>query len=98
MGLFDFLKSKKKKAEESLAKETAEKEAAEVMQMDESGLEGIEPLETRYTQEYQDFLASQEATAEKAAVKEVAAEEAAAAEEAPAEERDAPSDAESAAD
>ena len=94
MGLFDFLKSKKKKAEGSPAKETAEKDAAEVMQMDESGLEGIEPLETRYTQEYQDFLASQEAAAREAAARKAAAREAAVEAAAP-EEMDVPSDAES---
>ena len=53
MGLFDFLKSKKKK-EEAPAE-------AEVLPLDSSELAGIEPPETRYTQEYQDFLASREA-------------------------------------
>ena len=52
MGFFDFLKSKKKKAE-------AEAEKAEVL-----GLEvdpaGIDPPETRYTEEYREFLETQE--------------------------------------
>ncbi len=56
MGLFGFLKSKKKKAAEASAAE-----ADGLMQLDGGGLAGIEPPETRYTQEYQDFLASQEA-------------------------------------
>ena len=44
MGLFDFLKSRKKK-EEAPAE-------AEVLPLDSSELAGIEPPETRYTQEY----------------------------------------------
>ena len=56
MGLFDFLKSKKKKDEAA-----AENEPGGVTELDTSELAGIDPPETRYTQEYQDFLASQEA-------------------------------------
>ena len=54
MGLFSFLKRKKKKP-------APETEPEELLPLDEAGLEGIDPPETRYTQEYQDFLASQEA-------------------------------------
>ena len=56
MGLFDFLKSKKKKDEAA-----AENEPGGVTELDTSELAGIDPPETRYTQEYRDFLASQEA-------------------------------------
>ncbi len=56
MGLFDFLKSKKKRR-----KKAAGSEADGVMRLDAVDLSGTEPIETRYTQEYQDFLASQEA-------------------------------------
>ena len=52
MGLFDFLKRKKK------PQETAPEELIDIGSAD---LSGIEPPETRYTQEYRDFLASQEA-------------------------------------
>lgn len=62
MGLFDFLKSKKKKREDA-----AKKEAAESMRLDEVDLSGVEPTETRYTQEYQDYLAAQEAAEKSAA-------------------------------
>ncbi len=58
MGLFDFLKSKKKRR-----KKAAGSEADGVMRLDAVDLSGTEPIETRYTQEYQDFLASQEAAA-----------------------------------
>ena len=58
MGLFGFLKRKKK--------------AAAASEGDSDGLltlggvpEGIEPPETRYTQEYADFLASQEDAGER---------------------------------
>ena len=54
MGLFDSFKSKKKKKSE----ETAGNEALELLPLDDAG---IDPPETRYTQEYQEFLASQEA-------------------------------------
>ena len=54
MGLFSFLKRKKKKPD-------PETEPEELLMLDEAGLEGIDPPETRYTQEYQDFLAAQEA-------------------------------------
>ncbi len=53
MGLFDFLKSKKKKEEPA---PTAETEVP--VSLDDVDLSGIEPPETRYTQEYQDFLAT----------------------------------------
>ena len=56
MGLFDFLKSKKRKR-----KKAAGKGAAETMRLNDVDLSGVEPTETRYTQEYQDFLAAQEA-------------------------------------
>lgn len=55
MGLFDFLKSKKKKGEAA-----PEGGAAEVQRLDDVESSGIEPPETRYTQEYQDYLAAQE--------------------------------------
>ena len=53
MGLFDFLKRKKK-----------EKKAApdKVLSLDDVDPSAIDPPETRYTQEYQDFLAAQEAS------------------------------------
>ena len=51
MGLFDFLKKKKKKEEPA---------PDAVAALNTDMLEGIEPPETRYTQEYKDFLASQE--------------------------------------
>ncbi len=51
MGFFDFLKSKKKKAE-------AEK--AEVLGLEVDPAD-IDPPETRYTEEYQEFLEAQEA-------------------------------------
>lgn len=60
MGLFDFLKSKKKKAEEAAA------EAEEPVALDDSQLDGIEPPETRYTEEYKEYLAAQEAAREAA--------------------------------
>ena len=56
MGLFDFLKRKKKKADAA-----EESESAVVLPLEESGLEGIDPPETRYTQEYKEFLDAQEA-------------------------------------
>lgn len=51
MGFFDFLKSKKKKAE-------AEK--AEVLGLEVDPAD-IDPPETRYTEEYREFLEAQEA-------------------------------------
>ena len=56
MGLFSFLKRKREQK-----KEVPEPEAP----MDLTGIDlsGAETLETRYTQEYQDFLARQEAEA-----------------------------------
>ncbi len=56
MGLFDFLKRKKKKADAA-----EESESAVVLPLEETGLEGIDPPETRYTQEYKEFLDAQEA-------------------------------------
>ena len=56
MGLFDFLRSKKKRK-----KKAAESEAESTMRLDGVDLSGVEPTETRYTQEYQDYLAQQEA-------------------------------------
>ena len=54
MGLFDFLK-KKKKSEAIPGNEAADADQLGVIAPPE-----IEPPETRYTQEYQDFLKSQE--------------------------------------
>jgi hypothetical protein len=51
MGLFDFLKRKKKEAEAA---------PGEVFSLDDVDPSVIDPPETRYTQEYQDFLASKE--------------------------------------
>lgn len=59
MGLFDAFRSKKKKQES-----VAESETIDLMSLDDVDLSGIEPCETRYTQEYQEFLAAQEAAAE----------------------------------
>ena len=56
MGLFDFFKAKRKKKKADPAKESAA-----LMDLDDAGIAGIEPPETRYTQEYQDFLAAREA-------------------------------------
>ena len=56
MGLFDFLKSKKKKKGA-----VVEIDESELLELNDAELSGIEPPETRYTQEYRDFLASQEA-------------------------------------
>ena len=57
MALFDFLKKKKK--EEAAGSEAAE--AMEAAVLDDSQLAGIEPPETRFTEEYREYLASQEA-------------------------------------
>ena len=54
MGLFDFLKKKKKE------EPAPEAEAGGVAELNTDMIADIEPPETRYTQEYQDFLASQE--------------------------------------
>ncbi len=51
MGFFDFLKPKKKKREAA---------PGEVFSLDDVDPSVIDPPETRYTQEYQDFLASKE--------------------------------------
>ena len=56
MALFDFLKKKKK--EEAAGSEAAE--AMEAAVLDDSQLAGIEPPETRFTEEYREYLASQE--------------------------------------
>lgn len=56
MGLFDFFKRKKKKSEAAAKLEPAGGEELFVLQPPET-----EPPETRYTQEYQDFLAAREA-------------------------------------
>ena len=56
MGLFDFLRSKKRRK-----KKAAGGEAENTMRLDGVDLAGVEPTETRYTQEYQDYLAQQEA-------------------------------------
>ena len=54
MGLFDFLKRKKKTGE-------AAPEADALLDLNDVDPAMIDPPETRYTQEYQDFLAQQEA-------------------------------------
>ena len=54
MGLFDFLKRKKKTGEAAPA-------AAALLDLNDVDPAMIDPPETRYTQEYQDFLAQQEA-------------------------------------
>lgn len=54
MGLFDFLKRKKKTGE-------AAPGADALLDLDDVDPAMIDPPETRYTQEYQDFLAQQEA-------------------------------------
>ena len=56
MGFFDFLKSKKKQQEDN-----SEKETEAVVQLDGSSLAGLEQPETRFTEEYREFLESQEA-------------------------------------
>ncbi len=53
MGLFDFLKRKKKTGE-------AAPEADALLDLNDVDPAAIDPPETRYTQEYQDFLAQQE--------------------------------------
>ncbi|MBR4691918.1 MAG: hypothetical protein IKP17_04080 [Oscillospiraceae bacterium] len=56
MGLFDFLSSKKKKR-----RGAAGDEPAPVQELGDVEALGIDPPETRYTQEYKDYLASLEA-------------------------------------
>ena len=56
MGLFDFLKSKKRKKEP-----VPEAGTEEVIDLGDVEQLEIDAPETRYTQEYQDFLAAQEA-------------------------------------
>ena len=56
MGLFDFLKRKK---QDNTA--APEPEASGFVTLDDVDPAVIDPPETRYTQEYQDFLAQQEA-------------------------------------
>ena len=70
MGFFDFRKSKKKK-DAAVPLD----EAAGMMSLDDADLSGIEPPETRYTQEYQDYLATQEKEAPCAAAPEGSEEE-----------------------
>ena len=57
MGLFDFFRRKKKDQEE--AQTTG---AGPLCSLDDVDPAAIVPPETRYTQEYQDFLAAQEAS------------------------------------
>ena len=59
MGLFDFLKRKKKRAE------AAQEEAENTIDFSEADLSTVDPPETRFTQEYQDFLETQQAEAAK---------------------------------
>ncbi len=59
MGLFDFLKRKKKK--DGTVPGTDPDVPAS---LDDVDLSGFEPPETRYTQEYQEFLEEQEAAEE----------------------------------
>ena len=54
MGLFDFLKKKKKTGA------VAQQESADVEELSVLMPPETEPPETRYTQEYQDFLAALE--------------------------------------
>ena len=62
MGWLDFFRSKRKK------KKTGQGGAAAVpLELKDTEIAGIEPPETRYTQEYQDFLASREKDGEKRA-------------------------------
>ncbi len=60
MGVFDFLKSKKKKE-----KAVSRIEAENLLDLNDVDLSGAEPPESRYTQEYQDFLAEQERAAQR---------------------------------
>ena len=60
MGFFDFLKSKKKKAE-------AEAEKAEVLGLEVDPAD-IDPPETRYTEEYREFLENRETAERNAAL------------------------------
>ncbi len=56
MGLFDFLRSRKKKR-----KALSENVTNGLQSLDDADLSGIVPPETRFTEEYREFLASQEA-------------------------------------
>ena len=58
MGLFDFLKRKTKK-------EDAAPEAENAIDFSEVDLSVVDPPETRFTQEYKEFLETQEAEATK---------------------------------
>ena len=55
MGLFDLFKSKKQKAEAP-----SEPAAEDLVSLDGAELEELTPPETRYTREYQDYLAARE--------------------------------------
>lgn len=55
MGLFDFLKSKKKRSGAVSGNGTDGLAA-----LDDADLSGIDPPETRFTQEYREFLESME--------------------------------------
>ena len=59
MGLFDFFRSKKKKE-----KAAAEREAEALASLNDVDPSEIDPPETRYTQEYRDYLTAQEAAAQ----------------------------------
>ena len=61
MGFFDFLKSKKRKQAEAEAAAQAEVQALEVDPSE------IDPPETRFTEEYREFLETQEAAQRSAA-------------------------------
>ena len=56
MGLFDFLKRKKRDGEYA-----PEEAPAAPISIDDADLSAFDPPETRYTQEDKDFLASQDA-------------------------------------
>ena len=61
MGFFDFLKSKKKRKAEA---EAAAQAAVQTLEVDPSE---IDPPETRFTEEYREFLETQEAAQRSAA-------------------------------
>ena len=77
MGFFDFLKSKKRKQAEAEAAAQAEVQALEADPSE------IDPPETRFTEEYREFLETQEAAQRSAAptAEELPAEESCAEEE-----------------
>ncbi len=60
MGLLDFFRSKRRKK-----KTGPEEEKAVLMDLDDTGIAGIDPPETRFTQEYKEFLESREAAGER---------------------------------